>query len=69
MRNILILVGAATLAACGSADLADVPADNSPVAPEVVCEETADDNSSECVKVEAEVAADPNYDGNAATGN
>lgn len=59
-KTLVVALGAAALTACGPAG--DAPAENSPVTPEVVCEETEVVNatSSECVKAEAEVAEDMN---------
>ena len=62
MRKIL-LVGtlALGLAACDNSSLGEPPADNSPLAPEAVCDEpTQNDSDSalECAKFNNEVAED-----------
>lgn len=59
-KTVLVTFGALALVACDSAG--EAPADNSPVTPEVVCEESVDVNAtaSECVKAEAETAEDMN---------
>lgn len=61
-KTFVIALGAVSLAACGAENTGDPPSENSPVNPEVVCEETEQVNmaTSECVKAEAEVAEDMN---------
>lgn len=69
-KTLIAALGTLSLAAC-SGGAGEAPADNSPVTPEVVCEdfEVLNTTTSKCVREEAEVKDSDESDANVATGN